>query len=60
MTTETKRAIKTIDLTPTWESLIPVFVAAIQDGTPAGRAAAIGELTRLAVFADKVNAENKG
>jgi hypothetical protein len=52
-----KRCIGTIDLTPTWRSLIPLFVTAIEDGTPTGRAMAIEELYRLADFADAANRE---
>lgn len=47
---------RTIDITPTWSSLVPVIVAAIENGTPIGRTAAIEELKRLAKFADGINA----
>lgn len=47
-----KRFVGTIDLTPSWRSLIPMFIAAMQDGTPTGRAMARDELYRLADFAD--------
>jgi len=50
----------TIDATPTWVSLIPVFVAVIENGSAEGRKIAIEELTRLAKFADEVNAREKG
>jgi hypothetical protein len=53
------KIVGTIDLTPSWRSLVPIFVAAIEDGTPTGRAMAIEEIYRLADFADKTNSENK-
>ena len=52
-------ARQTIDLTPTWESLIPTFVMLIENGDAKGRATAIDELKRVAAFADSVIAERK-
>lgn len=54
-----RKFIGTIDLTPTWRSLIPTFIAALQDGTPTGRTIARDELYRLADFADAHLAEQK-
>lgn len=54
-----KVKVGTIDLTPTWVSLIPYFVAAIENGTDEGRRIAIDELKRLAAFADAKIAEDK-
>ncbi len=54
-----KNQIETIDITPTWASLIPALCAVIEDGTSEGRALAIEELMRLAKFADDFNAKNK-
>lgn len=60
MSTQTeKTCVGTIDITPTWSSLIPVIVAAIQHGTPKGRDAAIVELKRLAKFVDDLNIPNE-
>lgn len=57
-TTERPRrtAAGTLDLTPTWTAVVPVLVAAIQDGTDTGRRLAIEELYRLARIADNANA----
>lgn len=54
-----RKFIGTIDLTPSWRSLIPAFIAALQDGTPTGRAMATEELYRLAGFADAELAARK-
>lgn len=54
-----RKFIGTIDLTPSWRSLIPAFIAALQDGTPTGQAIARDELYRLADFADAHIAEQK-
>ena len=48
--------VGTIDLTPTWVGLIPLFVTAIEHGTPVARAGAIEELYRLAAYADDMKA----
>lgn len=54
-----RKFIGTIDLTPSWRSLIPSFIAVLQDGTPEGRRIATEELYRLADFADAHIAEGK-
>lgn len=51
--------MKTIDITPTWEGLVPFFITMIENGTPKGRADAIKELTRMAKIADHAVAEAK-
>lgn len=48
-----------IDLTPTWSALLPVMIAAIENGTASGRAIAIDELTRMAQIADEYVALSK-
>jgi hypothetical protein len=45
--------MNTINLTPTWEGLVPAFIALIENGTPEGRAMAIKEITRMAQIADQ-------
>lgn len=57
--TEAKRKVGTVDMTPTWRGLMPALVAAIENGTPAGRQIAIDELNRLANFADNAIAADK-
>lgn len=51
--------VKTIDMTPTWEALLPGLLMAVENGTNQGRAIAMEELMRLARFADRVNAANR-
>jgi hypothetical protein len=48
-----KEKIRTIDLTPTWSAVLPIFIAALQDGTPEGQRAAKEELARMAALADQ-------
>jgi hypothetical protein len=47
-------AIRTVDITPTWASILPVIELALRDGTPDGRAIARAELKRLARIADEL------
>jgi len=50
---------KTIDITPTWEAILPVLVEVAVNGTsPEGRRDAMNELLRLARIVDAM-AENK-
>ena len=42
----------TIDATPTWEAVVPLLMAVIENGTFEGRAAAEQELRRMAKLAD--------
>lgn len=46
----------TIDLTPTWESAMPLLLIVLEDGTAEGKKAAREELMRLARDVDKANA----
>jgi hypothetical protein len=48
-----------VDMTPTWESMIGVFVALIESGNAQGRKTAIEELTRMAKIADSIVAQSK-
>lgn len=43
----------TIDITPTWRSILPVLVLAVEQGTPEGRRIALEELNRMADIADE-------
>jgi hypothetical protein len=45
-----------IDMTPTWEGLMPALLAAAANGSQA----AVEELTRLARTVDQMNAKLKG
>ena len=49
-------AVKHIDMTPTWEGIMPALIAAAANGSQA----AIEELTRLARTVDQMNAKLKG
>lgn len=44
--------MKLIDLMPTWRAVMPMLIAVLEDGSPAGKVAAKDELARLAVAAD--------
>ena len=46
---------KTIDMTPTWGSLMPGIIAVLQNGTPEGQGIAIAELTKAATALDAYN-----
>ena len=46
-------AKKTIDLTPKWENLVPMFIGWIKNGTPEQRRHAKEEITRIAQILDK-------
>lgn len=49
---------KTIDITPSWEGILPLLVHVAEHGTTAeGRNAAMDELMRLARTVDQMNAE---
>lgn len=42
-----------IDLSPTWVAVVPIYIAALQKGTPAAQSAARDELMRMARIADR-------
>jgi hypothetical protein len=52
----TKRLVGTIDLTPTWAAVLPILIAALEDGTDEGRKLAKLELASMAKAADLYNA----
>ena len=54
-----RKVVGTIDLTPTWRSLIPVLIAALEDGTPEGKRMARENLFDLADAADHYIAVQK-
>lgn len=54
-----KQQIGFLDLTPTWQGILPVMVLALTNGTPTGQRAAQEELARMADAADKWNAHAK-
>lgn len=52
-----RRQAGAIDLTPTWSSVMPMLIAALEDGTETGRKMAREELTRMAHLLDQLNAK---
>jgi hypothetical protein len=48
-----------IDMTPTWEGLLPYLLTILSDGSFEGQKIARDELTRMAKLADMYVAENK-
>jgi hypothetical protein len=50
---------ETIDMTPSWEVLLPVLLHLLQGETSDSRKVAIDELTRMAKLADLYVAERK-
>lgn len=48
-----KRPAGAIDLTPTWTGILPLLLAAFENGTPAARIMAMEELQRMATIADR-------
>lgn len=51
--------MRTIDITPTWEQSVNVFVLLIEAGDAKGRALAVEELRRMGRLADAYVAEHK-
>lgn len=47
--------METIEITPTWSAVLPILLAAIENGTDHGRRMAREELARMAQAADKYN-----
>lgn len=45
--------VEKLDMTPSWSGLLPVYLEAFEHGNPSGREAALSELKRMAVLADK-------
>lgn len=50
-----RRYAGSIDMTPTWQGVMPMLLAALEDGTPKGKTEARAEITRLAGLADRAN-----
>lgn len=43
---------KTIDMTPTWEGMLPILLTLLENGSAAGRATAMAEMRKMAKLAD--------
>lgn len=52
------RRVGTIDMTPTWRGVLPLLLAALEDGTETGKAMAREEFKRMADAADLWNKES--
>jgi hypothetical protein len=50
--------VGTVDLTPTWESILPVLMVALVDGTEEGKRMARNELQRMARIADMASKDS--
>jgi len=46
--------LQTIDMTPTWEGILPVLITLIENGNATGRATAVDELRKMAKLADEL------
>lgn len=51
-----KKVVEYVDITPTWEGILPALLAIYVDGDSKGRAHAITELQRMAKAADAYGA----
>jgi len=57
---QAKKEVETIDITPTWEGLLPLLVEVAANGeTAEGRKEAMDELRRMARAVDAMNAKAK-
>ena len=50
---------QTIDLTPTWEAIVPMLLEAYKHADPAGEESVRAEFMRLAKVADYHNKKNE-
>lgn len=55
MDTLKERTTFMVDMTPTWAGVLPIYLAALVDGSPKAQADARSELTRMAHLADRCN-----
>lgn len=56
---DTTKTTSPIEATPTWSGVLPILIAALQDGTDQGRDLATKELRRMAKAADSWNARDR-
>lgn len=55
-----KNEVETVDATPTWEAVLPIYLMAYENGKNKGRGAALEELQRMAKLADLYVASREG
>ncbi len=53
------KAMKTVQLIPTWKAAASIYITAIVNGTPEGQRAGIAGVHEMAEHLDRINAENK-
>ena len=51
--------MRTIDITPSWETAVRIYMMVLEDGTEEGKATAREELLRLARQYDELVADTK-
>lgn len=51
--------METVDITPTWEAMVPVFIAVLRDGNEEGKKEVKAELLRMARALDEYNKQAK-
>ena len=59
MNATSKIKIGTVDMSPSWVGVLPIYLAALADGSVSARAAAREELERMARLADAYVASTK-
>ena len=47
--------VRTIDMTPTWQSAVQIYCAVLEDGSEDGKRGARQELLRIARIVDRLN-----
>ena len=53
MPKEEEKKVEYIDLTPTWEGIVPILLQILEYGDEKGKDFPIGEIKRMAKIADK-------
>lgn len=54
-----KTVVEYIDLTPTWQAMLPVYINILENGNNEGKRVAREELARMAKAADAYNESKK-
>jgi len=49
--------MRTIDLTPTWQTAATIYATTLRDGTPEGQDIAFKEIQKMGELIDKLQAE---
>jgi len=51
--------MRTIDLTPTWETAATIYATTLRDGTPEGQSMAFKEIQKMGQLIDNLQAKLK-